>query len=183
MVPLPYPALGNELVTLRPWTVADIPALLEAGTDPVVTRFRYSLPLDADQARGWLDANEQGREQGIGIELAIAVPVADTPQGSISLWQIHRRHRSAMISYWLGPRGGGRGLASTAVRLVVAWTFRELDLARVGLLIEPDNDASHRLAERCGFVREGRLRSYGEARAGRRVDTVVYSLLPGELVG
>jgi RimJ/RimL family protein N-acetyltransferase len=181
LAPLPYPALGNELVRLRPWTVADIPTLLEAGSDPVVTRFRYSLPLDADQARGWLDGNEQGREQGIGIELAIEENSA--PRGSISLWEIDRHHRSAMISYWLGPGGRGRGLASAAVRLVVAWAFGELDLARVGLLIEPDNDASHRLAERCGFVREGRLRSYGEARDGRRVDTVVYGLLPGELAG
>jgi RimJ/RimL family protein N-acetyltransferase len=109
LAPLPDPALGNELVRLRPWTVADIPTLLEAGSDPVVTRFRYSLPLDADQARGWLDGNEQGREQGIGIELAIEENSA--PRGSISLWEIDRHHRSAMTSYWLGPRkAAGAGL-------------------------------------------------------------------------
>ena len=183
MAPLPYPVLADELVTLRPWTSEDIPSLLAAGSDPLVTRFRYSLPVDVDQARDWLDSNEQGREQGIGIELAIADPLADTPMGSISLWEIKRRHRTAMISYWLGAEGRGRGLASAAVRLVAGWAFGELSLARVGVLIEPDNDASHRLAERCGFVREGRLRSYGEARDGRRVDTVVYGLLPGELRG
>lgn len=179
VAPLPYPALADEIVTLRPWTAADIQALVVAGNDPVVTRFRYSLPRDAQQARAWLADNETGREQGIGIELAIAAPAA--PVGSISLWEINHRHRTANMSYWLGLDGRGRGLASAAVRLVAGWAFGELGLARLGVLIEPDNDPSHRLVERCGFVREGRLRSYSEGRGGRRVDTVVYGLLPGEL--
>jgi RimJ/RimL family protein N-acetyltransferase len=183
VAPLPYPALGNELVTLRPWTAGDVAALLAAGRDPVVTRFRYSLPVDPAQARAWLHSKEQRRQQGVGIELAIAGPGGGLPLGSISLWEIKRRQRTAMISYWLGAEGRGGGLASAAVRLVAGWAFAELALARLGVLIEPDNHASHRLAERCGFVREGRLRSYGEGRDGRRVDTVVYGLLPGELLG
>lgn len=43
-----------------------------------------------------------------------------------------------------------------------------------------DNHASQRVAERCGFIREGLLRSY-EERQGRRCDLVVYSLLPDDL--
>jgi RimJ/RimL family protein N-acetyltransferase len=44
----------------------------------------------------------------------------------------------------------------------------------------PDNGGSQRVAERCGFTREGVLRSH-IAFKGRRRDTVVFSLLPGEL--
>jgi hypothetical protein len=54
------------------------------------------------------------------------------------------------------------------------------DWARLELTCGPDNEASQRVAERCGFVREGLLRSHIPFKAARR-DTVIYSLLPGEL--
>jgi RimJ/RimL family protein N-acetyltransferase len=44
----------------------------------------------------------------------------------------------------------------------------------------PDNLASQRVAERCGFMREGVLRSDLPFKGGRR-DTVLFSLLTGEL--
>jgi len=65
-------------------------------------------------------------------------------------------------------------------RLVAAWGFTTLGLARIELTCAPDNDASARLAARCGFVREGVLRSHLAFKGGRR-DTVLFSLLPGEL--
>jgi RimJ/RimL family protein N-acetyltransferase len=42
------------------------------------------------------------------------------------------------------------------------------------------NLASQRVAEHCGFQREGILRSY-EDRLGDRIDYVMFSVLPGEL--
>ena len=44
---IPYPTLTDELVALRPWEPADVECLLAAGNDPVVRRFRYSLPVAA----------------------------------------------------------------------------------------------------------------------------------------
>jgi len=55
-----------------------------------------------------------------------------------------------------------------------------LGLARIELTCGPDNEASARVAGRCGFVREGVLRSHMAFKGGRR-DTVLFSLLPGEL--
>jgi len=49
----------------------------------------------------------------------------------------------------------------------------------VQLLIGADNEPSLRVAERCGYRREGVLRSL-YLKPGRRADMVVYSRLPGD---
>ncbi len=60
------------------------------------------------------------------------------------------------------------------------WSFGELGIARLEWTCGPDNEASQRVVGRCGFVREGVLRSHVTFN-GRRRDTVMFSLLPGEL--
>jgi hypothetical protein len=64
---------------------------------------------------------------------------------------------------------------------MAAWAFDELRLARLELTTAPDNEGSQRVARRCGFVEEGRLRSHLEFKGGRR-DTVVFGALPADLV-
>jgi [ribosomal protein S5]-alanine N-acetyltransferase len=74
----------------------------------------------------------------------------------------------------------GRGLATTALRLVSRWAVRELGIARVHLTAHVDNPASQRVAERAGFRREGVLRAWEEIR-GERVDLVMFSLVGSDL--
>jgi RimJ/RimL family protein N-acetyltransferase len=64
--------------------------------------------------------------------------------------------------------------------VLARWAFAELGLARLELTCGPDNEASQQVADRCGFSREGLLRSHVPFKGARR-DSVIYSLLPGEL--
>ena len=86
----------------------------------------------------------------------------------------------ASVGYWLLPEARGRGFATRSVRLISRWAHEDLGYARLSLTAEPSNERSCRVAERSGFVREGVLRSYAEI-AGRRVDSVIFSLLPADL--
>lgn len=73
------------------------------------------------------------------------------------------------------PADRGRGFASPAVRLFSDHLFAERPAAfRQQLLIEVWNTASWKLAERCGFVREGLLRSCGFG-TGDPADCFIYS--------
>jgi RimJ/RimL family protein N-acetyltransferase len=51
----------------------------------------------------------------------------------------------------------------------------------VQLATDPDNVASQRVAEKVGFQREGVLRAHLRHPDGRIRDSVMFSLLPGEL--
>ena len=180
-LPFPDPPLTDGACALRPWNRDDLPDLLAAAADPLVHRYRYSLPGDGAAAHAWLAAVERDRLSGERLELAVTA--AETPRavGSASLWGFHRRNGAAMVSYWLAPGGRGRGLATGAVRLLAGWAFDVLEQQRLALQVEIENVTSQHVAERCGFRCEGRLRSHQQLRDGTRADVLVYGLLAGEL--
>jgi RimJ/RimL family protein N-acetyltransferase len=168
-------------VALRAWVSSDAVALLVAGDDPVVRRFRPSLPANESDARDWLAETEPARLRGERLELAATDPELGAVVGGVTLWSIAPRHRGAMVNYGVAAEARGRGVATRALRLLAGWRFDEFGLARLGVFIEPENAASRAVAERCGFVHEGRLRSHGERGDGERHDPLVYGLLAGEL--
>jgi RimJ/RimL family protein N-acetyltransferase len=100
--------------------------------------------------------------------------------GGASVHDVELDQGRASVGFWLTADARGRGVATHAVRLLARWAFEELGLARIVVTCGPDNVASQRVAERCGFSREGVLRSHMPFKGGRR-DTLVFSLLPGEL--
>jgi len=179
----PTPPLTDGTVLLRPWRESDVPGNLMAFSDPVIQRFSWpqSAPFTEKDARDYLAGLEPARLRGEGVQLAVVHPQAEGEVlGGASLYALSLEQRAAAVGYWLAPQARGRGLASTAVRLLAQWGFAEIGLARIELTCGPDNEASQRVAARCGFVREGVMRSHMTFKGGRR-DTMLFSLLPGEL--
>jgi RimJ/RimL family protein N-acetyltransferase len=153
--------------------------LLAAGHDRVISRYRYSLPRTPDAAHEWIALTESDREDDKRLELALAV--GGETLGSDSLTDFE--HGNAMVRYWLLPQGRGRGLATTAVQVLAGWAFSTLAIGRLAAYVEIDNTASGAVLERCGFVCEGRLRQHMADHDGKRVDTLLYGLLPEDLPG
>jgi RimJ/RimL family protein N-acetyltransferase len=86
----------------------------------------------------------------------------------------------AEIGYVVAPFARGRGLAPRAIELVSRWGLDELGLARIEAVIDVDNEASRKVAERVGYRREGVRRS-SYFKDGLRADMAIFSLLPGDL--
>jgi len=182
-LPFPAPPLADEVVLLRPWREADAPAAFVAFGDPVVQRFSWPQPppCSEEDTRRYFAELEEARALGEELNLALVRPGdARVVFGGGSLYDVRREQGCASVGYWLAAEARGRGIATHAVRLLARWAFTELGLARLELTCSPDNEASQRVAQRCGFAREGVLRSHMPGEGGRR-DTVIYSLLPGEL--
>jgi RimJ/RimL family protein N-acetyltransferase len=74
----------------------------------------------------------------------------------------------------------GQGYASEALRAISHWLLTECEFNRVQITTVADNLAPQRVAEACGFVREGVLRNAGTHRL-ERADLAVYSLVPDDL--
>ena len=182
-LPFPEPRLTDGEVTLRPWRHADTPARFTAFLDELCLRFSYPHDGTPSQAQvaALIETDEQARLDG--IELNLAIVDASNPDdiwGAASVYDVNPARRSAAVGYWLASHARGRGAATRTLRLLAAWAFDDLGVQRLELTSAPDNIPSHAVAQRCGFRREGTLRSHLPFK-GRRRDTVVFSLLPGEL--
>jgi RimJ/RimL family protein N-acetyltransferase len=180
---LEFPAvvLADAVVRLRPWRETDLRAQLDVFSDPWFQRFSDWEPRTVAEARRHRLRDEQARRRGEQLQFAAVEPSDDELLlGGASLRDVELDQGRAAVGYWLAPEARGRGVATHAVRLLARWAFDDLGLARVALTCAPDNHASQRVAERCGFSREGVLRSHMPFKRGRR-DTVVFAVLPGEL--
>ena len=178
----PSPPLADEVVALRPWREADVERGLMLFADPLVQRFSWTeaRPYTVADARAYFARIEAGRRAGAAVELAIAEPGdPGAVLGCVSLFEIDAVNARAATGYWLAAHGRGRGAATHAVRLLTGWGIATLGLRRLQITCAPDNAASQAVAERCGFTREGVLRSNMAFKGGRR-DTVVYGLVAAE---
>jgi [ribosomal protein S5]-alanine N-acetyltransferase len=124
---------------------------------------------DAPAARA---AEDDRMRRGDGLTLAVLERDGEMPRGHIGLQVLADDREVAEVAH--------DGVHAAAVRLLAAWALREWGLRRLQLATLVEDAASQDAAEEAGFRREGVLRSWSEL-DGRRVDMVMFSLLPGDL--
>jgi signal transduction histidine kinase len=176
----PDPLLGDEVILLRPPVPADAAAIAAACADPEIARWiPVPVPYTIEDARAFIEGATEDWSTGASATFAIVDRARDELLGMVGL---HRGDRPGRVSvgYWLAPGARGRGAATRAVRLVVAWAFADPGLTRLELTTLVGNDASGRVATRAGFRREGILRGYLPFRA-HLVDVVMYAIVRGDL--
>ena len=90
---------------------------------------------------------------------------------------IDREGREVELGYITAPSARGRGVATGMLDELTRWAFDELGALRITLIIDVENGASSRVAERCGYVLEGVMRS-SYLKDDVRVDAGLWSRLP-----
>jgi RimJ/RimL family protein N-acetyltransferase len=162
-------------IDLEPLGESHLAAVEAMLGDPDVLRFtRVPEPVPPDFPRTWLGFYEVGRREGTREAFAI---VEDGDFLGIAVMpRIDRETQTAELGYVVVPEARGRGVATEALRQLTAWALSEPGMFRLELMISVDNPGSRRVAERCGYVREGVLRSV-HVKQGRREDTEIWSRL------
>lgn len=174
----PFPTLTTERLTLRRVVATDVPALFQLRSNPALMRYvprpLARTPEDAAAVLAMIDAGLEANERiNWGITLTSA---PDELLGVIGYVRFLPESHRAEVGYMLRAEQHGQGLTREALTAVVDYGFRTLGLHSVEAVIHPDNVASRRLAERCGFVQEAHFRDYQFFEGAYR-DSVVYSLV------
>jgi RimJ/RimL family protein N-acetyltransferase len=167
-----------RLVPLAETHVGDIAELL--GDSEVLRFTRVPEPPPPDFARQWVARYEAGRRDGTCDGFA-AVDADGRFLGLALVPEIDRVGRELELGYIVAAHARGQGVATEVLRQLTDWAFAEVGAERIALIINADNPASERVAERCGYVREGVMRSIHQ-KQGIRVDAALWSLLPSDRV-
>ncbi|KQS66592.1 GNAT family N-acetyltransferase [Modestobacter sp. Leaf380] len=167
------PEKTDGVVRLRAHRPDDVPEVVAQCQDPEMQRFTaVPAPYTAADAAGFLAAVDAGWRDG--WLAAWAVEVEGRFAGTVDLRL--QEGDWAEIGYGLAPWARGRGVMARALDLALGWGFGTRGLVGVEWRAYVGNDASRRVAERCGFRVEGTVRGLCVSR-GRRVDAWIGTLL------
>ena len=146
--------------------------------DPVSLRFtRIPEPTPPNFPRLWLDSYEAGRRDGTREAFA-AIDDDHLRRARAGARDRARAPARRELGYVVAPDARGRGVATAMLRSLTDWAF-EQGMLRATLIIDVDNAASERVAEHCGYVREGVMRSIF-FKDERRIDATLWSRLPSD---
>lgn len=134
---------------LAPWEGRP-PAATDLGWDE-----RHTVPVFLAMARA------ARREARAGRTLPLLVTVEGRLAGQVTVSTVVRgAFDSAAVGYWVDERVAGRGVAPTALALVLDHCFGEVGLHRVEANVRPENTASLRVVRKLGMREEGLHRRY-----------------------
>jgi RimJ/RimL family protein N-acetyltransferase len=160
------PVVETGRLILRGHDRADLDDYAALWSDPAVVRYVGGRPFTREEC--WsrlLRAVGHWQVMGYGFWLAFD-KATERLAGEIGLGEFKREMVPPLpegpeAGWVLAPWAHGQGLGTEAVSAALAWIDRELAPARTVCIIHPDNAASVRVAEKCGF-RPGPRATYRE---------------------
>jgi RimJ/RimL family protein N-acetyltransferase len=167
---------GLRLVPLAEEHLDAVAAMLD---DRDSLRFtRVPEPVTAEFPRQWLERYEAGRRDGTREAFA-AVDTDGAFVGLALAPSIDREGGEMELGYVVSPAARGRGVGTRILALLTRWAFDDVGAQRLALIIDVANPASERVAERCGYVREGVMRSV-HLKGDVRIDAGIWSRLASD---
>jgi len=170
-------------IHIRPYVEDDADAMCEAVLESKAELSAW-LPwchaqYSIEDSRSWISARLKAFPAGVDYAFGI-FDEANRLLGGCGLNKISREERMANLGYWVRSSSICRGVASSAIRLLVEWAFANTELVRLEILVSTQNVPSQRAAEKAGAIREGVLRRR-IIRSGKSHDCVVYSIIRDDL--
>jgi RimJ/RimL family protein N-acetyltransferase len=179
----PFELRGDGVLLTTP-TSADVETITELCQDGEIQRWTtLPVPYERSHAEQFLNRLvDPGWESGTNLTWALRNPEDRAVLGMVGL-SLRDGRGSGEVGFWLGPESRGRGLMTTAVRLVAEYAFAPegLGLERLVWRANVGNWASRRVAWRLGFTIEGTIRK-DLLKRGERVDAWFGTLVAGDPV-
>jgi RimJ/RimL family protein N-acetyltransferase len=154
--------IAGTRVHLRAWERDDVVAAWDAAqtADALGQRLRdwFEPPRSLQQREQEFDAWQAEPDPAV---VRLIIEAEGRPVGDIDLFHIDQRNRNALVGLGIWRREDrGKGYGSDALRAMMGWAFRHLNLHRIELSVEPDNENAIRIYERAGFTLEGQRREH-----------------------
>ncbi|GHJ45758.1 hypothetical protein Cs7R123_31000 [Catellatospora sp. TT07R-123] len=163
---------GNA--TIRPITVADADDLLALHALPEVAKTNLGPRGTAEFMRLRCESTGADWLAGARANCVILDAATGAFAGDIGLFYQEPFTRQALIGYGLRPEFRGRGLATSAARLISDWALEHAGVIRVCAGTFPYNEASRAVLRRAGFEQEAYMKAKLPGPDGTRIDDIQF---------
>jgi len=152
--------LQTKRLILRHQVIEDLDDLWALYQNPNITKYIPDAPRSREEAREELEWHMHGhpRHPELGLWAAI-----DKESGrfigrcGLLPWTVDGRDE-VEVAYTIAEAYQGLGLGTEAAQAILHYGFSELHLTRLICLIDPDNTASQKVAEKIGMSLEKEAR-------------------------
>jgi ribosomal-protein-alanine N-acetyltransferase len=173
----PFPVIETERLILKRITDDDVKEVFELRSNPETMKYiPRPLVKTTEDALGHIAMIEEKILTNTGINWGITLQGSTKVVGIIGYYRMQPENYRAEIGYILLPEFHGKGIITEAVKRLIKYGFNDLKLHSIEAVIDPENFASEKVLQKCGFVKEAHLKE-AEFYEGRFLDKVIYSLL------
>ena len=173
----PFPVIETERLVLREITDGDLAEIFYQRSDPQMMKYVDRKPASSMQdASDFLGRVQAALVSNDGITWGIALKNEPKLIGNMGLWRVDKEHHRAELGYVLHPEHQSKGYASEAMKAILHYGFHTMKLHSVEANVNPNNEASIKLLERNGFIREAYFKE-NYFFDGRFLDSAIYSLI------
>jgi diamine N-acetyltransferase len=141
-------------IKLRPLEKDDLPFVHRLNNNANVMRYWFEEPYEAYVELEDLYAKHIHDQS----ERRFITEFQDTHVGLVELVEINHIHRRAEFQIIIDPHHQGQGFASEAAQLAMDYAFSVLNLYKLYLIVDKENDKAIHIYSKLGFAVEAELK-------------------------
>lgn len=163
---------NDSVVLIRSLDMRDAELLMDLNNDPETAKYVVGnpQPVTLQQQLEWMERVKDEKNTKRFI-----VEYLEKPVGTIIISAIDLKNLTGNLNIKLQRSSRGRGIGKQSIKLALEFCFERLGLYCVTAHVLSYNEASLALFERCGFVREGVMRSR-VIKNNQRQDLISFSI-------
>ncbi|MCC6152860.1 MAG: GNAT family N-acetyltransferase [Candidatus Hydrogenedentes bacterium] len=172
---------STERLTLREFGEEDWVGVHEYSRDARLTYYLNWGPNNDEQTKAFIRRaiRHQSEIPRTHFEFVIIKNETQKIIGNCRLISMLHRHRSSELHVIIRREEWGKGYGAEAIDALLALGFEDFKLHRIFSVVDPEDAASARVLEKCGFQREGHLREHLWVK-GQWRDSLCYAILDYE---
>ena len=177
------PVLETKRLRLRSVSRRDARDIYAYASDPEVARYVLWDPhRSLSDTRAYIRYVRSLARRGLPSSWAVEDRASGRVIGTVGFMWYAESSRSAEVGYSFSRDFWNQGIATEALRAVIASAFASLPLNRIEAQHDLRNPASGRVMLKCGMRQEGILRQR-IMNKGEYVDVALYAVLRQDLAG
>ena len=172
-----FPVIETERLILRQINSLDVEDIFEIFSDAEVAKYEWFTPMKShEDAMKFISRYRDEFEDEEEITWGIVLKENNKLIGTCCLGDFAEGARRCEIGYDIMQAEWNNGYATEAIKAVVDFAFKTMNLNRIEAFITPGNDASVSVLKKVGFIHEGIVRERDLIK-GKLEDGIVMAIL------